>query len=1296
MLQWIILGFFAATMIWQVMRAIRKPMIKNVLTLVAIPISFVITFILHKGGLFTNLMTKLLENYEDKLTVFLSQNLSADLAQQIPDMIKGALPTVAALLAPALFVLVFNLVFLISKLLYVRWIAKYFKSRAIKHEKDELKKAIKAEKQRLAKTIRENEERNRAIIDALPEDQQKAVMEEYEPLDEDEIEDMVEKRVKEEKKRRKKQGYYKESTEHKAISVLSGAVCGFLLFAISWAPLFYWMDLISNVTDSVLDTETVDYQESNTKVVNAVKVLDKYLVQEYNDSIVVSAYKNLGIADLINRSIQKGAVIGTYENDGEELPIYANDVAKHYLSHTLRLACALLDVNYTYDDEAHGAEMDMWEILNHPVYLNSIDKIAEFIATNDKVEEFLLGMVEKGEQEEATLVDYLLGNVLGAYIKEETKEDGTVVYLVDPEVIANDLNTVSDVVVVVVKHNRLLAKVIQNDMQSLLGDNELLSDLIVAMSGLSGYRPAMEGLFTTGIGMITPYLGLPENDAAGYDLFVSQFVTALKDAEALTEAQIDEIQKLFVAAAEYTINEGKIAYVQDRIDKVTAQKAEREAAVIANNEKLAKLEKIANIDRINEIEALLSDTESTLTDEEKAALITEKDGLIATFTTEELADLALVKTSLLAYFTDEEKADLDALEDDLTYSNGTHRYMISYFTVELEGDGEIKEGETYDGLNELLETLVKERDEGGKTVNILEYIIDSLRVVEIIKDEGLHLKDEADELKAKGEDFENQGNALKTDIENTKVEIETVIAEIAQLEVEYQLGNKTQDEYLEELAELTQKRNELDDDIDDLTERSQKLIQDGKNLFAQGEVMAQKASDLAENATDCLEEAETRLEEFTPFMTYFMSWNSIQKPLLSAGEDKTSACMSIRINGKLYVCNTDAITIEDIIDLVANGMGDMSFGDITNVDDLEEDEIPDLEIDDVLDEIPLRELFEMITIVEIDETNKDDYDGRVSPYTDFVNYLIATASYHKETEGATEIDDAWFFDTLSRYNTVLSESESYIADNSVELINAILNAKESKEYDYKGLTAENVNESLNFNAWDDANIKAEDTKKLAGIIFELVDFIGNMSGMTEAAELADESESGDATDGGDSLSGLLGGGDFSAILDILEELGALLDGMAETECLANLPDTLIRALLGNEKLSLIMTSTMLYGEDGFLTKLDAIKSGEGYEYEREVEDELGNVTVETVAVNSYEGFMTEFLAKINGLLDKLNTKNEDTTPDDSTPDDSTPDDSIPDDTTPDDSTPDDTIPDDTTPDDTTPDDEANEGGNEDA
>ena len=1289
MLQWIIFGFFAATMIWQVMRAIRKPMVKNVLTLIAIPITFFITVKLHQFGVFTWGMTKLLEKFD--LKALIASNLGEELSNQIMNLIEnGALPTLAAMLAPALFVLVFNLIFTLSKLLYVNLIAKYFKSRAIKREKEEIKNAIKAEKQRLAQTIRENEERNRAIIDALPEEEQEAFVEKYEPIDEDEIEDMVEKRVKAEKKRRKKQGYYRESSEHKAISILAGAACGFLLFAISWSPLFYWMDLISGVTDNVLDTKTVNYQDSNTKIFNAVKVVDKYLVQEYNDSIVISTYQGLGIVDLMNENIQKGAIVGTYVKDGVEEPIYAKEVAKYYLSHTLRLACALLDVNYTYCNEDRGPESDMEAILNHPVYLNSIDKIAEFIATNDKVEGFLVGFVEKGENEEATLIEGLLANIFGVYMtKGDSNEDGTIDYTVNPDIIANDLNTVSKVVVVVVKHNKLLLNLIKGDMEALLNKSNIafVTDIIGAMSGLSGYRPAMEGMFTSGIGMITPYLGLPENDAAGYDLFISQFVTAINNSEALTETQLEEIQKLFVAASEYQVNEGKIAYVQGRIDKVTAYIAEREAAIVANNEKLAKLEKIDNIDRIDEINTLLSDTESTLTDEEKAELEVEKTSLLDNFTDEEKVDLAAVKASLLLEFTDEENADLDALKNDLTYSNGTHRYMIAYFTNELEGDGEIEEGETDDGLIAMLDRLVKERDEAGKTISILDYIIDSLRVVEIIKDEGLNLKDEAEGLKTQGEYFENEGNALKTDIENTKNQIEAVITEIAQLEIEYQLGNKTPAEYEAELEALNVRKGELNNQINSLTERSQNLIQDGKNLFAQGEVMAEKATDLANSATDCLEETEARFSEFTPFITYFMSWNSIQKPLLTAGEDKTSACMSIRVNGKLYVCNTDSITIDNILDLITDGMGDMNFEDIGNIGDVEDGEIPDLNIDDVLDKIPFKALFDAITIVEIDETNKADYEGRVSPYTNFVNYLIAATSARKETEGALNIDNEWFFNVLSRYNAVLSETENYIADNSVELINAILVATESKEYDYKGLTLEDVNSSLNFAAWDDASIKEEDTKKLAGIIFDLIDFIGNIGGMTEATELSNESDSGNA------LGGLLGGSDLTVILDILSELGALLDGMASTECLGNIPYTLIRALFNNDKLSLIMTSTMLYGEEGYLTKLDKINSGEEYTYE----DANG---VE-VTVDSYKDFMTEFLSKIQGLLDNLNTKNEDSTPEDNTPEDTTPEDTTPEDTTPEDTTPEDTTPEDTTPEDTTPgdttpEDEMNEGGNGDA
>ena len=1142
-------------------------------------------------------------------------------------------------------------------------------------------------------------------------------MEEYEPLDEDEIEDMVEKRIKAEKKRRKKQGYYRESGEHKAISILAGAVCGLLICAINFIPMFYWMDMISNVTDNVLYNEvsyntSEDVEVKGTKIYNGVKFIDKYLVQDYRKSFVIETYENLGIINLMNSSVQQGAIVITY-NDGEkDVNIYANEVAKHYLSHTLRLTCALLDVNYKYD-EGLDASDDVDAMLNHPLYLQSVEKVATFIATNDKVNAFLDEMLAKdtvNEDGSPNFMNSLMANILGVYKNgmDVKGENGEIVHWDAADVIANDLNTVSDVVVVMVKHNRLLASIIKNDMSGLLSDKALTSDLIGVLSGLSGYKPAMEGLFTAGVGLITPKLGLPENDAAGYDLFVSQLVSALKDAEAITEAQREEIQKLFVAAAEYKINEGKIDYVEGRIEDVEKQIADREAIITNNLDKINKIDKINNIDRISEIDGLLSDVESTLTDEEKEALNTERDELLANFTAEEQADLTAVKNELLTNFTEEEKTDLAAVRDDLAGDSATQQYLINDFKVELNGDGEMQEGENADGLYKLLEDLEKEREESTKSISILDYIVDPLRIVEIIRDEGLHLKDEANELKEQGTAFESQGEALKTDIEATKNNIEAVIAEIAQLEAEFQLGNKTQDEYEAELAQLTQKRNELNNEIDNLTQRSQKLIQDGKNLFAKGEVMAEKASDLADNATNCLKEAEARLEEFTPFIAYFMSWNSVQKPLLTAGEDITSACMSIRINGKLYVCNTDAITIDDIIDLVFNGMGDMSFGDIGNVGEGEEDEIPDLKIDDVLEELPFKGLFETITIVEIDETNNADYDGRVSPYTNFVNYLIATASDHKGTEGATEIDDAWFFDALSRYNTVLSESESYIEDNSVELINAILNARESKEYDYKGLTVEDMNAALNFGAWDDASIKVADTTQLASIIFELIDLLGNIgSDGSDVVEMSDSSESADGE--GNNTSGLLGGGDLTAILDLLGKLGTLMDGMAETECLKNLPNVMIQALFKHEKISLIMTSTMLYNEeDGYLTKLEKIKA----EYEKSIDererakDEHGNYLRDEdgnfIYVHTYEGFMTDFLANIQELIEKLDTNKDDGTTDDGTTDDGTTDDGITDDGTTDDGTTDDGTTDDGTTDDgttddgTTDDDTTGEGGNGDA
>ena len=50
--QWILLGFFAASLIWHIAKAMTNPMLKNVLNLICIPVAFIITFIMHICGLF--------------------------------------------------------------------------------------------------------------------------------------------------------------------------------------------------------------------------------------------------------------------------------------------------------------------------------------------------------------------------------------------------------------------------------------------------------------------------------------------------------------------------------------------------------------------------------------------------------------------------------------------------------------------------------------------------------------------------------------------------------------------------------------------------------------------------------------------------------------------------------------------------------------------------------------------------------------------------------------------------------------------------------------------------------------------------------------------------------------------------------------------------------------------------------------------------------------------------------------------------------------------------------------------
>ena len=1188
MFNWIILGFFLASITWHLIRALTKPMIKNVLTLACIPVALLITSLLHRWGLFVWAAEKIIVNL----------NLDAETGA----IVEKLLPVASALLAPTLFVIVFRLVFWLLKILHVNLVTKYLKNKNIKREKKELKAAIKEERERLEETIRENEERNRQLLESLPEDQQEAIISKYEPIDEDEIEDMVDERIKEEKKRRKKQGYFRESSEHKLISIVCGLVCGFLLFAISLTPIFYFMDVVTEVTDCVI--EGAEYREGDekTKIYLAIETLDKYIVGPYHESPVISLYEDMGIVDLLTGTVQKGAKIAEDLNGN---PVYVNEIVKLGLSRGVRLACAMLDMNYS-DDFIRSDMEDL--TVNNPIYQNMVDAIADYLVKRIEEDPGFLDSFANVSEDDQGIISMFLGQVFGIYKNGVVADDGTLLKT-NKDVIKDDFNALTDVVIIF-SENKLLAKILSDHAEdyNLFGDSEFLAAMLNAASKLTPYKPAMETVFTYAVGILGSMeaLGLPENNAAGYDLLVSQLVDALNGINDISETGREEIQKLFIEVSEYKIKDGVWNFVNDRIAELEAQILEREAKIELNNIKIA------------EIDELLS--AGGLTDDEIKAKNSEKDDLIS-----------------------------DSI---------SQQYVIEDLLIELNGrEAEGVEGEegyiaAEQGYLKILEEVTKEREEYSGSTNVLQYIADTLYVVEIIyKQEGGHIDNLIEKLGADADKAEEDRIRLENELNvytnETSVEFATLGVRIKELE--FERDNNPEGWTTEKETELNNamaRTQEIQNNLDDLNKQIKEFAQNAKNLLALKDVMVDTSKYLTEKSTEYLKEAETRLAEFTPFMEYYMNWTNIQKPLLLAGEDKTSACLSIRINGKLYVCNTDIITIDSLLDLAFgdNGLIGGGEGESGEGEGSEEDKIHDITVDEYLDKIPFRDLFESITIVEITEENKGDYENRVSPYTNLLNYLIAVVSDEKIEDSTFTVDNEMFFNILSRYVTILSESEKYFVDNSAEFISIILSVTEEnkKEFNYKGATLEQLLATLNFDAWDipGTTAKEEDTKKIVNIFLAFVDLIGDMV-QTEGTEDAEGAEGDEAAPASEETGSAIAGiGDTTALLELLNQLGATLDLMAETECLGKLPAVMVKVILTNPMIGKVMTTSMLYGEKGYLAQVDKIAS----EYELSIEerevmvDENGENVVDEngnlVYRYTYTNFMNDFVNTIDSLLEK--------------------------------------------------------------
>ena len=995
-LQWILLALFLIAIVRNVAKALRNPMLKNFLRLLSILVAFIITFILQICGVFQNIAGKVVGSLELAAMV-------PEFEGAINSVISMILPFCTTLLSPLIFTLTFLLLFWCLQLIHVNLTYKYIIKRRRKKEIKEFKALLRDEKVLLKKAITDNEERFKSIMDSIALANPDIDTYDYEALDEDEIEKMVEKRIKLEKKKKKKSGFFKESSERKAISMVCGVVSGFLLFGILWMGFFYTMDILSDVTDGIKDTNAED-----TKIYQVVEMIDDHLVTPYEESFVYKLYDSMAMVDLMNFTVKAG---GKLDINGEVY--YADDIMRDHMTRSVRLAC---EITSATSDKAHVGE-DVDSLVRNPITVNVM---AEFIVA-------LVDSVEVEDMDDTNALNAIYGSIIANYQGENGKE-----------LIIKDLDAVSEIVVIA-SNNKLLAMVIADasNLEGLLEERELITELAVAMSKLSFYGSTMESAFTLVVDAMGTTL-MPADNAAAYEAFLANIVNS---ADGLTD--------------------------------------------------------ISNED--------------------------------------------------LGYF-----------------------YAF------------VKNVATY------------EKSENNTSGGILAYIADPLYRAELLRDDANDIKARVEQLEQDAQDYWDNVEALKADIEAFKADIDALTAElesaaveIAALElkkIEYPENFTTEDqERLDYFYGLQSKKGDFEAQVADFELQAADLEARAHELEDRALELEEDVQDLADKASAYVTDFEERIKGLTPFITYFLNWTNVQKPFMLAGEDKSSACMAVNIDGTIYVCNTDILNIEMLVDIIANG-GIESI-DVLDGEGTEEDSdiLDTITVAEYLDKIPMKDLIEQLTVTN-DEASMGD---RVSALTDLVNYIILAANNVEET-----ITEDWVYETLVAY---LAQENNPEACNSVatKIVGAFGN---HVNFEYNGVTVEKMKVSLHFgdDEWTIEN-KEADSEKLVDIIFTLVDLMQTM-GNNEESENANASE-------------------METLLGLLVTLGKTMDQMSDTYCLNEMPSIMVEGILKNQMLSMAMTPSMLYGETGYMSRLES-----------------GELT--------YEELMREISDLASTVLDKLGNNNE--------------------------------------------------------
>ena len=542
-LQWILLALFLVAIVWGVTKSFSVSMLRNTLRLGSVVVSFLITFGLQLGGVFQNAVA----------TVLNMINLASMLPglESAAGLINGLAST---LVSPIIFVLVFLLILWVLRIVIYFVVRGIEKSQAKKMQNAECKmqneEPAPAEEAPVEEAPAEEAPAEAAPAEAAPAEEtteeapaekvqsaecsaqsdECVVPAEEAPAEEAPAEEATEEAHAEEapaeeataepvaaveetpaepasvaepapekpgkakkEKKKKKPVFYPECAWKRIVSIACGVVSGVLILSVLLMPTFYIMSVATSATDPI---ETSDADDS--QVYQIVDVVNEYVVGPYSNSFVAGFYDAIGLSGLMNYTTRAGGKI-TLENG---TVVYADDVLKGIITHGVSAAAQITSAK----SECADIKGDVNAIISDPM-------VSSLLA------DVLMGVIADLEMEEPAEED-LMGGLINNFVDYYKNADKAT--------IEKDIQALGGAVGVLAE-SRILAALISGnaDLEVMLEDEEILGDVVEAISGLSAFGPTVEGAFELGIEILGETLQIPANDAEAYDIFMEELLTQM-------------------------------------------------------------------------------------------------------------------------------------------------------------------------------------------------------------------------------------------------------------------------------------------------------------------------------------------------------------------------------------------------------------------------------------------------------------------------------------------------------------------------------------------------------------------------------------------------------------------------------------------------------------------------------------------------------------------------------------------------------------------------------------------------